>query len=294
MRESMESFSSFSVAQPDKNAPGPGQYDLGTYVGKAPYVQNSLSEAPAWSIQGTGITFIEDAIRTSYAPGPVYKIRSTVGGEGQNGYRRSPSHVFGSGPNRGSVLGASSPGPGSYALRAAVGSETDISLRGAPSHRFGTAPQRPHPEDGSMRTAKSRPKVSNVGPGAYTPDLHYASVRRSPPAFGFGTSPQRAPPKSKAETTPGPGAYDLPKLVGEPEQTDQSQTCAAAFKFGTAAQRPVAAEQPARAQYFGREHTAQFLAVNSPGPIYKPKEEFQSAYQNKTKPSWTFGSARRF
>ena len=168
-----------------RNGPGPATY--------SPCEPARFRTAQAWSMSdGRGPSNNLAAKNAAASPGPIYSLRSTMGGLNvQSAVRTSPRFGFGTATRPDAVLmakrGGASPGPGTYDdTYAALGS----SSRSASSSRGRQSP--PHkPMDRSLGGTSIGP-----GPAAYSP-----TKKSSAPAYSIGGV--SGVPESQAKS-PGP------------------------------------------------------------------------------------------
>ncbi|KAG8466040.1 hypothetical protein KFE25_005610 [Diacronema lutheri] len=191
----------------------------GTRSLQAPQVLSTKQSAPAYSFGGSSGARLVVSPATS--PGPVYKVRSTLG---------TASISFGTAeqrpraPNQKRFSGHStSPGPASYTLPPSIGSSMVLGrMRSSRASSFGTAPARGNFLPQSAQT-----------PGAKYDLPRNATREGLRPQLGATWSNQpRYPESAELSSRPGPASYSRPSSIGRGnvESTLRNEP---GFGFGT-------------------------------------------------------------
>ena len=257
-------------AEARRNGPGPATY--------SPCEPARFRTAQAWSMSdGRGPSNNLAAKNAAASPGPIYALRSTMGGLNvQSAVRTSPRFGFGTATRPDAVSmakrGGASPGPGAYDdTYAALGS----SSRSASSSRGRQSP--PHkPMDRSLGGTSIGP-----GPAAYSP-----TRKSSAPAYSIGGV--SAVPESQAKS-PGPAMY-----------VTRATSRFGGGYMGDAPSGIISSREKGGNRYLSKEHSkiAQF-GKHSPGPAsYTPREmvgvvDDTNSNTSTHAPKWVFGSEKR-
>ena len=257
-------------AEARRNGPGPATY--------SPCEPARFRTAQAWSMSdGRGPSNNLAAKNAAASPGPIYALRSTMGGLNvQSAVRTSPRFGFGTATRPDAVSmakrGGASPGPGTYDdTYAALGS----SSRSASSSRGRQSP--PHkPMDRSLGGTSIGP-----GPAAYSP-----TKKSSAPAYSIGGV--SGVPESQAKS-PGPAMY-----------VTRATSRFGGGYMGDAPSGIISSREKGGNRYLSKEHSkiAQF-GKHSPGPAsYTPREmvgvvDDTNSNTSTHAPKWVFGSEKR-
>ena len=256
------------------NGPGPGTY--------SPSQPAQFRTAQAWSMSdGRGPKNNLAAKNAAASPGPIYALRSTMGGLNvHSSIPTSPRFGFGTGTRPDAVsmarAGGVTPGPGSYYdANAGMGG----SSRSASSSRGKQSP--PHkPMDRSLGGSSIGP-----GPAAYSP-RDVTSEKMWAPAYsiaGVGGVPE------SQTTSPGPAMY-----------VTRATSRYGGGHMGDAPSGIISSRENNGTRYVSKEHSkvAQW-GKHSPGPAsYTPREmvgvvDHTNSNTSTHAPKWGFGSEKR-
>jgi hypothetical protein len=254
-----------------RNGPGPATY--------SPSEPAQFRTAQAWSMSdGRGPKNNLAAKSAAASPGPIYALRSTMGGLNvHSAMRTSPRFGFGTGTRPDAVsmarAGGASPGPGTYydsygQLGGSSGSASSSRGKQSPPHK---------PMDRSLGGSSIGP-----GPAAYNP----RNVTSKSP--GYSIAGVSGVPESQT-TSPGPAQY-----------VTRSTSRYGGGYMGDAPSGIISSRDNSGSRYLSKEHSrvAQF-GKHSPGPAsYTPREmvgvvDHTNSNTSTHAPKWGFGSEKR-
>jgi len=150
------------------------------------------------------------------SPGPAtYGMKTTMGKQDESVMASDPSWVFGGASRTPVEAGMASPGPAAYSLPESVGVQPDSRRAAAPQPSFGSG-TRAHREKVFLGPGHEKGVHGRQTPGPAAPYETISAVggqvhskMRSAPAPSFSRASRWASyeKESKANSTPGPGAY---------------------------------------------------------------------------------------
>ena len=219
------------------------------------------------------------------SPGPIYKLKSSVGAQYLSANSTAPSHVFGKRDDPRARGGAPvhPPGPGTYEMMNSLGGQILSGRRSESGVTFGS---------GNRWSAYKKDFVEQYMTPAATTSQPAKGWLGDAASFSFGGGAKRSavgmgPGKPSYVRNPGPGTYQEKSSMGD--QIESKRSSAQNAKFGTS--------QRGAKLYVNRSSERETLGKHSPGPnTYNLSGSVgrQSSSTKKSAQSFVFGSSDRF